>query len=219
MKYRVDMTNSLTVSGLSLSVFMSKYYDNNIPEISQSSMYKDIKLAYYGGMTEVYKPHGKNLYYYDVNSLYPAVAKHDMPGLLSRKILVTGDTNIDALFGFYLVKADATNVSCQYLGLLPFRGKGLMFPPHGKWEGWYFSEELKFVKEYGYNISVIKGYTFSRSTNVFKSYVDSIYNHKVNAQNSTEKTLAKSLLNNLIHLPLRLHLHLLPIVPILLVLA
>lgn len=129
MKYRVDMTNSLTVSGLSLSVFMSKYYDNNIPEISQSSMYKDIKLAYYGGMTEVYKPHGKNLYYYDVNSLYPAVAKHDMPGLLSRKILVTGDTNIDALFGFYLVKVDATNVSCQYLGLLPFRGKGLMFPP------------------------------------------------------------------------------------------
>ena len=132
MKYRVDMTNSLTVSGLSLSVFMSKYYDNNIPEISQSSMYKDIKLAYYGGMTEVYKPHGKNLYYYDVNSLYPAVAKHDMPGLLSRKILVTGDTNIDALFGFYLVKADATNVSCQYLGLLPFRGKGLMFPPPWK---------------------------------------------------------------------------------------
>jgi hypothetical protein len=44
-------------------------------------MYKDIKSAYYGGITEVYKPYGENLYNYDVNSLYPYVALNPMAGL------------------------------------------------------------------------------------------------------------------------------------------
>ena len=49
--------------------------------------YNDIKQAYFGGNTEVYKPRGKYLYYYDVNSLYPYVALQDMPGLTCSKIL------------------------------------------------------------------------------------------------------------------------------------
>ncbi|GER42509.1 DNA polymerase [Striga asiatica] len=40
-----------------------------------------IRRAYYGGHTDVYKPYGENLYYYDVNSLYPYVMKEfPMPG-------------------------------------------------------------------------------------------------------------------------------------------
>jgi len=49
-------------------------------------MYHDIKQAYYGGITEVYKPYGRDLFYYDVNSLYPSVALKDMPGLGCSKI-------------------------------------------------------------------------------------------------------------------------------------
>lgn len=30
---------------------------------------------------EVYKAHGEDLYYYDVNSLYPFTSLNDMPGL------------------------------------------------------------------------------------------------------------------------------------------
>lgn len=33
-------------------------------------MFGDIKQAYYGGVTEVYRPYGTNLLHYDVNSLY-----------------------------------------------------------------------------------------------------------------------------------------------------
>ena len=62
-------------------MFLTTYYDDNIPRIESSSIYKDIKLAYYGGITEVYKPYGENLYYYDVNSLYPFAGLQDMPGL------------------------------------------------------------------------------------------------------------------------------------------
>lgn len=34
--------------------------------------------------------------------------------------------------------------------------------PIGTWEGWYFSEELKFAEENGYKITVYKGYNFNR---------------------------------------------------------
>ena len=101
-------------------------------------MYSDIKQAYHGGITEVYKPWGKNLYYYDINSLYPFAAINDMPGLSCRKLLLSDNKSIENLFGFFYCRIDATQVKCNYLGLLPLRTKGLIFPV-GKWEGWYFS--------------------------------------------------------------------------------
>jgi len=160
-------------------------------------MYSDIKQAYYGGITEVYKPHGTNLYYYDINSLYPFAALNDMVGLSCRKLLASGDHNLLELFGFFYCKTDASKVNNQYLGLLPMRSDILLFP-HGIWEGWYFSEELKFAEEHGYKISIIQGYNFTREKNVFDRYVYSIFEKKVNASHSTNKTIAKSLLNNLL---------------------
>lgn len=84
------------------------------------------------------------------------------------------------------------------MGLLPVRyNLGIVFPL-GSWEGWYFSEELKFAKENGYIIKVIKGYKFNKVKDVFFNYVNNIYNIKSNPKNKTQKTIAKSLLNNLL---------------------
>lgn len=51
-----------------MKLYLNKHYNENIPRINKPSIYSDIKQAYYGGITEVYKPEGHN---YDVNSLYP----------------------------------------------------------------------------------------------------------------------------------------------------
>lgn len=130
-------------------------------------MYRDIKQGYYGAITEVYKPYGEKLYYYDVNSLYPYVALQDLPGTQCHK-------------------------ENQKI-----RGKdGLTFPL-AKWEGWYFSEELKFAEQNGYKIEVIKGYSFSRSKDVFKDFVKDVYSIKTNSKDNTQKQTVKSILNNL----------------------
>lgn len=50
----------------------------------------------------------------------------------------------------------------------------------------------------GYKIRVIHGYSFNKVSNVFKRYVDFIYNIKTNPKDSTQKSMAKSLLNNLL---------------------
>ena len=67
--FDVDITKGLTISKIAYEIYFSKYYKNNIPLINNKSIYNDIKQSYYGGITEVYKPYGENLYYYDVNSL------------------------------------------------------------------------------------------------------------------------------------------------------
>lgn len=112
------------------------------------------------------------------------------------KFLIRG-TSIYNLFGFYYCEIITPND--LYLGLLPHRTKnGSLLFPLGKWRGWYFSEEFKFAQNNGYKIKVLNGYTFSKSYNTFINYINTIYQHKVNSINIVEKSISKSLLNNLL---------------------
>lgn len=121
------MRDNITISGLAVRIFLKDYYKGNIPAITKASMYRDIKQAYYGGITEVYKPVGYNLYYYDVNSLYPYVTLQDMPGLDCTKVAYNNYKSVDDLFGFFYCKIESPKDS--YLGLLPVRDKsGINFP-------------------------------------------------------------------------------------------
>ncbi|KAF3433473.1 hypothetical protein FNV43_RR24575 [Rhamnella rubrinervis] len=60
-----------------------------------------IHRGYYGGHADAYKPYGKNLYYYYVNSLYPHIMRsYPMPG---GKLVWLGNLegqDLDNLFGF-----------------------------------------------------------------------------------------------------------------------
>lgn len=208
VKYGVQVTNSLTISSLAMNMFLKKYYNNDIPLIIKTSLYEDIKLSYFGGITEVYKPTNKDneiLYYYDVNSLYPYASLNKMPGLnciyeSMLNLLINQSTdqtadNVDKLFGFYYCKIKTNNL---YIGLLPVRTKDGIIMPNGVWEGWYFSEEIKFAATNGYEILITKGYTFNKVDNVFDKYVNHFYNIKSNTNNVVEKAISKSYLNNLI---------------------
>lgn len=81
--FRVDIVTKITVSALALSIFRIQYYNEEFWPIYIPNKNEDtfIRRSYYGGHTDTYKPYGENLYYYDVNSLYPFVMKEfPMPG-------------------------------------------------------------------------------------------------------------------------------------------
>lgn len=140
LDYGIELLDNLTISGLAMKIFLNKYYNNNIPNINKRSLYNDIKLSYYGGITEVYKPYGENLFYYDVNSLYPYAALiNDMPALgCYKEEFINIPSDLYSLFGFYYCNVKSS--SNAYLGLLPVREKGGLHFPLGNWTGWYFSE-------------------------------------------------------------------------------
>ena len=99
--------------------------------ISKKTIYSDLKKAYYRGITEVYRPKGENLKYYDVNSLYPFASYSDMPGLNAEYVhyFEEGIELDNSLFGFFYCKIKT--YSKGYLGLLPFRTKNRVIHPLG----------------------------------------------------------------------------------------
>lgn len=198
--FHIQMTNCLTASSLASDIFMKNFVYNkttSLPYINSHNIYNDIHNAYFGGITEVYITYGEDLKYYDVNSLYPYAAYKAMPELKCTKLTFYEPTeDIDNFFGFFYCKIKTPY--SDYLGLLPLKtGSGLNFPL-GCWEGWYFSEELKFVKENGYSVTILKGYNFSKVDRVFDEYIHDIYKLKANPVNKSQKSIAKSLLNNLL---------------------
>lgn len=196
-KYNIQLTNCLTISRLSLNIFLKDYLDKFKLPVIKGNLYKDIKEAYYGGVTEVYKPHGKNLYYYDVNSLYPFVSLNSMCGNKYSYIENLNGEGLDLenLFGFFYCEIETSN---DYIGYLPVRTIEGLLMPNGKWKGWYFSEELKLAEENNYKIKVIKGHIFNKEDGVFSKYVDTLYTIKSTTTSKVEKAIAKSLLNNLL---------------------
>lgn len=126
-KFGLQITDSLTISRLTLNIYQKIYLkDSKIP-IIKGNLYNDIKKAYYGGISEVYKPYGEDLLYYDVNSLYPYVALNPMCG--NKYTYLESYSNklkLKDLFGFFYCEIETDS---NYLGLLPVhRVEGLIMP-------------------------------------------------------------------------------------------
>jgi DNA polymerase type B, organellar and viral len=135
VEHNIELTESLTIAGLAKTKFL-KYYlkDSKIPLINTNNLFQFIYGSYYGGITEVYKPYGKNLTYTDVNSLYPFAALNPMPGLICQWIESYNSEGLDLskLFGVFYAKVITNG---QYLGLLPVRTKSGLIFPNGKFDG------------------------------------------------------------------------------------
>jgi len=57
---------------------------------------------------------------------------------------------------------------------------------------------LKFAQLNGYKIKVINGYQFSRKANVFRSYIDRVFEHKSNNKDPVLTSICKLLNNSLL---------------------
>jgi len=113
-KSNVDINNIITLPSIALKIFLTKYYNNELALITSSKLEDYIRKSYYGGVTEVYKPIGQNLYYYDVNSLYPFALLNPLPGL-NCGYGKFKDNNLNVLFGFFICKITTNK---QYLGVV-----------------------------------------------------------------------------------------------------
>nr|YP_009348157.1 hypothetical protein [Hericium coralloides]APX41110.1 hypothetical protein [Hericium coralloides] len=178
-KYDIDITTILSTSTLSMKIFRTKFLDTNIPTLSLNQD-RIIRESYFGGATDYYKLYGENLYYYDVNSLYPYAMCNDIPLKFEK---TTDSGNLNDVFGFLEVNVYCPNT--VKTPFLPVKFNNQTIYPHGKWSGTYFSEELKQAVKFGYEFEVIKIHHFSKaqifsdkitiSMNNFKTLVNNEY--------------------------------------------
>ena len=201
-QFNVDIESKITLSSLALSIFRMKYYDDSNWPIHIPNRNEDlfIRRAYYGGHTDTYMPYGENLYYYDVNSLYPFVMKEfPMPGGVPvwHNNLVNKD--LDSLFGF--IEAYVVCPKTIKRPFLPYRDKNntLIFPT-GQFLGVYYSEELKYARGLGYTVLPLSGYLFEKMDSPFRDFVSSLFESRLEARNAGNDALAfvyKILMNSL----------------------
>lgn len=201
-EYKLDFTNYLTVSSLSLAIFRLAYYDPKITpiHIPLKNVEKFIRYGYYGGHSDVYKPLGYNLYYYDVNSLYPYIMKEfSMPGGKGVWRNNLEGYELSSLCGFiqaYVICPPEMNNP-----FLPFKNSdGTLLFPTGSFVGIYYSEELIFAQKLGYKIYPIKGYLFEMMESPFKDFVSALSAKRQEAQKINDLGLSyiyKRLMNSL----------------------
>jgi DNA polymerase type B, organellar and viral len=120
--YDVDITSILSTSTLSMKIFRSKFWKVSIPILKRvdDSFIRD---AYFGGATDYYQMKAENIYYYDVNSLYPFAMLKPMPFELIRKFKISENNfNLNTFFGFikvYVISSKDIKIPllpCKYNG-------------------------------------------------------------------------------------------------------
>ena len=107
-----------------------KFLKHNIPSLDRITD-NFVREAYFGGATDHYQLYGENLFYYDINSLYPYAMLKDIPlapagfhDNISQEDLVNGN-----FFGYCL--ADIECPKDMKIPLLPFRkcrGENVYYP-------------------------------------------------------------------------------------------
>lgn len=148
---------------MAMKIYRTHYYHSTYPIYRpQPNLVKAafIRRGYYGGHTDVYKPYGKGLFYYDVNSLYPYAMLKPMPG---GKPVWRGKLkgcDLEQLFGF--VSAKVTCPESLKVPLLPYKDPktGTLLFPTGTFTGVYFTEELELALtlKVGYKVELNHGY-------------------------------------------------------------
>lgn len=200
--YKVDIESKITLSSLALSIFRMKYYDVcnwpiHIPNKNEDTF---IRQAYYGGHVDTYKPYGENLFYYDVNSLYPFVMKEfPMPGGVPVWHGNLDGMDLDSMFGF--IEAYVVCPKTIKKPFLPYidKNKTLIFPT-GEFVGVYYSEELKYARGLGYTVIPISGYLFEGKVSPFRDFVSSLFDSRLEARKEGNEAMAyvyKILMNSL----------------------
>ena len=201
-KYKVDIEDCLTLSSLAMTIYRSNYYDSiswpiHIPSRNEDTF---IRRGYYGGHADTYKPYGENLYYYDVNSLYPYIMKScPMPGGVPVWHANLEGQELSNLYGFIEAYVVCPNTITR--PFLPYRDHNdtLLFPT-GKFVGVYFSEELIYARDLGYKIFPMRGYLFEKKPSPFDSFVTSLFASRQEAKLSGDEAMAysyKILMNSL----------------------
>jgi hypothetical protein len=104
--FKISIKNVPTLPSLAFKIFRTNFMKDNKLAITSLEDYREISKGYRGGAVDVYKPEGENLFYYDVNSLYPYVMKEfDYP--VGATSYFSGKKELDNIFGIVYAKVKA----------------------------------------------------------------------------------------------------------------
>ena len=201
--FSVNIHRYPTLPSLAFGIFRSNFMiENRLPQLS-GKIAENIRQGYTGGSCEVYIPQsipGVKINCLDVNALYPSQMKLQLMPVGVPTFFKGDITTVDRkAFGFFYCKIIAPDDILHPILQTHVKTKGGIrtIAPIGTWEDMLFSEEMNNAIKWGYQIEILWGYTFE-SENIFKDYVDFLYNLRSEYSSSHPLNyIAKLLMNSL----------------------
>lgn len=201
--FKINIHKYPTLASLAFAIFRTHFLKNNeIPQLS-GQIDKDIRQGYTGGAVDIFVPTNKEgtlVYCYDVNSLYPSVMKDNLMPVGKPKLFYGDIRKIDPnAFGFFYCKIiTPDNLKHPILQTHVKTNNGIRtVAPLGQWSDMLFSSEMDNAQKLGYKFEILWGYLFEKA-NIFKDYVDFLYNLRSQYPKSDPLNyIAKILLNSL----------------------
>lgn len=185
-----------TLASISFNILNKYYLNGGIKNYMTKKEEIFIRQGFYGGRVEIYKMQGKNLNYYDVNSLYPYIMqKEKFP--YGRHFMVKKEKNMWKYFNKNLlgiIECDV-NYPKNKICLLPYRKDKKLFFPYGKFKGFYTTPEIKKGLLLGAKFKFKKAIFYSEKKELFFDFVKNFYEMKKNNKD-VKKFIAKLILNS-----------------------
>lgn len=147
----------------------------------------NLRMAYVGGRTEVFKLYGRELFYYDYNGLYASVMRDcSFPyGNIVRGINIERE-------GITYANIKAPDIKIPFLH---YKKPLSLFFPVGKWQGCYTNCELRKALELGYEVKPLRGIYFEACGQILKPFAEKWISVKEHGD-SVMAFIAKLILNS-----------------------
>lgn len=150
--------HKMTTSSLAMTIFRQQYIGDEILYKLPEDKEAFVRQGYYGGRNEILKMVGKNVHEYDVNSMYPTAMLEPMP--LGSKGAWSKGYNFASNNTVAFCQAKVKTPAALKIPLLPYRHNGKLLFPAGEFSGIFYSAELKYALELGYEIEVEQALIF-----------------------------------------------------------
>lgn len=179
----------VTIASTALNVFRTGYLKRAITIPKDEMVKKFVREGYRGGRVELFRQgEHRQVYVYDINSLYPAVMR-DLRLPATDAGFWTNHFHT-GLSGLYHIQFDQQDR--ELLPILTVGGNGVY-----RGEGVYYTPELAYFQECGGKFTIIRGYCFADNDILFRDYVDNLYNLRLTDIKGPLGEMCKMLLNNL----------------------
>ena len=199
-RFNIDILNYPTIPSLAFAIFRMHYLKENTIPLTTGKQFDFIKESFTGGRTDMYKPNAlnKDIYVYDVNSLYPFVMsefKYPVgpiiqfdgdPSILDNKYWI-GDVNITSKKDMFIPP-----IQLHY-NIIKKAGGIRTISPNGSFNIKLNSPEYSY-KEF-YNFKINSGYLFSKEY-IFKDFINILYEMRKSFPKSDPMNYISKLLMN-----------------------
>lgn len=205
INFNTPIYQSPTLASYSYKLYLNQYYNYNFNYLKNQEN-DFIRMAYYGGIADVYKPHGIDIIGLDINSSYPNVMKNNLYPIDSPNFTNEKFTSIEQALQKYpnsFIKCLITCSENNYYPILPYKEdkKSKLIQPVGNWVGVYWSEEIRYaLSTKYYEIQPISLYYYNDMQPIFKDYITDLYKRRLEYAKKNDlpnELLMKKLMNSL----------------------